>query len=138
MDCMATGALIVCGNFAELQDRKPEPFDYDNTSKWIEPYNCEWREVMGDAICSCSTVEVHYSPYYGWDHYHRPTCSLIRKLKAQPGIANLHEIYLPTMIQCDNSLPNDGKLHIWVEPKPSRTKKIKVRRIIPQLSLIQP
>ena len=136
MDCETNGSLTITGNFAELQQSKPEPFDYDRTAKWIEPFTMEWREVMGDAICSCTTVEVHYAPYYGFDFFHRDNCNLMRKLAAQPQIANLREIVLPAMTQWDDSVKNDGKLHIWVEPKRSRVKKVKVRRILPQLSLI--
>lgn len=136
MDCEDLGGITITGNFAELQDSKPEPFDYDRTSKWIEPYAAEWREIMGDAICSCTTVEVHYAPYYGCDHFHRPGCSLLRKLAAQPQISNLREVHLPSMVQWDDSIPNDGKLHIWVENKSKRAKVVKVRRVLPQLSLI--
>lgn len=137
MDCETNGSLTITGNFAKLQDKKPDPFNYDRTAKWIEPYEAEWREVMGDAICNCTTVEVHYAPYYGFDHFHRKTCNLMRKLDAQPGIANLREIHLPAMIQWSDSVPNDGKLHIWVQKKGNRAKAIKVRRILPQLSLLQ-
>lgn len=137
MDCETIGSLTIIGNFAPLLDHKPEKLDYDKTAKWIEPYSCEWREVMGDAICSCATVEVHYAPYYGFDHYHRPTCSLMRKLKAQPGINNLREVHLPAMVQWNDSIPNDGKLHIWVERKNSRPKKIKVKIMLKQLSLVE-
>lgn len=136
MDCETNGSLTITGNFAKLQAQKPEPFNYDRTAKWLEPYEAEWREVMGDAICNCTTVEVHYAPYYGWDHFHRPTCNLMRKLAAQPQIANLREVYLPSMVQWDDSIPNDGKLHIWVHKKASRAKTIKVKRVLPQLSLI--
>lgn len=136
MDCETNGSLTITGNFADLQDSKPEPFDYDHTAKWLEPYSMEWREVMGDAICSCTTVQVNYAPYYGFDYFHRDNCSLMRKLAAQPQISNLREVYLPAMHQWDDSVKNDGKLHIWVEPKRSRAKKVKVRRILPQLSLI--
>jgi len=137
MDCETNGSLTITGNFAELQQSKPEPFNYDRTAKWIEPFTMEWREVMGDAICSCTTVEVHYAPYYGFDFYHRDNCSLMRKLAAQPQIANLREIVLPAMTQWDDSVPNDGKLHIWVHRKVTRPKKVKVKRILPQLSLLQ-
>lgn len=136
MDCATSGSVTIVGNFAELQDHKPENLDYDKTAKWVEPYNCEWREVMGDAICSCATVEVHYAPYYGFDHYHRPTCSLMRKLKAYPGIHNLREVHLPAMVQWNDSIPNDGKLHIWVERKNTRAKKIKVKLVLKQLSFV--
>lgn len=127
MDCEDYGDITITGNFAELQQSKPEPFDYDHTAKWIEPYNCEWREVLGDAVCNCITVEVHYTPYYGWDYYHRPQCNLMRKLAAQPQIANLREVRLPAMIQYNDSVPNTGKLSIWVEDKTKRSKKIKVK-----------
>ena len=136
MDCEDLGGIVISGNFAELQDKKPEPFNYDRTAKWVEPYSMEWREVMGDAICSCTTVEVHYAPYYGFDYYHRDNCSLMRKLAAQPGIYNLREVVLPAMTQWDDSVPNDGKLHIWVDHKSKRPKKVNVQRLLPQLSLI--
>lgn len=136
MDCESFGNVTIVGNFAKLQDSKPEPFDYDRTAKWIEPYTAEWREVMGDAICNCATVEVHYAPYYGWDFFHRPTCNLMRKLAAQPGIANLREIRLPAMVQWDDSVQNDGKLHIWVDKKISHAKTVEVKRTLPQLSFI--
>lgn len=141
MDCEDYGGITITGNFAELQQSKPEPFDYDHTAKWIEPYNCEWREVLGDAVCNCTTVEVHYAPYYGFDHYHRPTCNLMRKLAAQPGIVNLREISLPAMIQYNDSVPNTGKMSVWVENKSKRSKKVEVHHKTPilntrQLSLV--
>lgn len=141
MDCESFGGLTITGNFAELQQSKPEPFDYDHTAKWIEPYSCEWREVLGDAVCNCTTVEVHYAPYYGFDHYHRPTCNLMRKLEAQPQIANLREISLPAMIQYTDSVPNTGKLSIWINDKSKRSKKVEVHHKTPivntrQLSLV--
>lgn len=126
MDIEDYGGLVICGNFSEVLPEKPKDFNYEKTAKWLEPYNMNWREVMGDAICSCATVEVHYAPYYGWDYYHRPTCSLMRKLRSQPGIANLREVHLPTMVHWSNSIPNDGKLHIWVENK-SRNRTINVK-----------
>jgi len=136
MDCEIFEGGAICGNFSELQQSKPEPFDYDKTAKWIEPYAMEWREVLGDAICSCATVQVNYAPYYGWDYFHRPTCSLMRKLAAQPQINNLRETHLPSMNQYNDSVPNDGKLHIWVENKSKRSYKIKVKHYQPQLSLV--
>ena len=126
MDIKDYGGVVVCGNFAEVLPEKPENLDYESSAKWIEPYEMEWREVMGDAICSCTTVEVHYAPYYGFDYYHRDTCSLMRKLKAQPQIENLREVYLPAMNQWSDSLKNDGKIHIWVENK-SRKTTVKVK-----------
>jgi hypothetical protein len=127
MDCEDYGGITITGNFAELQQTKPEPFNYDKTAKWIEPYACEWREVLGDAVCSCTTVEVHYAPYYGFDHYHRDTCNLMRKLRAEPQIQNLREVSLPAMIQYSDSVPNTGKISIWVENKTKRSKKVSVR-----------
>lgn len=134
MDCADYGGIAVCGNFAELQQSKPEPFDYDHTAKWIEPYKNEWREVLGDAVCNCTTVEVHYAPYYGSDFFHRPTCNLMRKLAAEPGIANLREIHLPAMIQWSDSVPDTGKLTIWVDNKTKRAKRVKVRHTAPTIN----
>lgn len=138
MDIKDYGGVVVCGNFAEVLPDKPESLDYESSAKWVEPYELEWREVMGDAICSCTTVEVHYAPYYGFDYYHSETCSLMRKLKSQPQIENLREVYLPRMHQWSDSVENDGKIHIWVENK-SRRKTVEVKRkspVMPQSNLI--
>ena len=127
MDCEIFGdGSSICGNFAELQDKKPEPLNPDQTAKWIEPYNMEWREVLGDAICNCTTVEVHYAPYYGFDFYHRKYCNLLRKLKKNPGIENLFEVHLPGMNQYRNAVKATKSRQIWVH-KPSRSCKVKVR-----------
>lgn len=129
MDCeVFESGSAICGNFATLQDSKPEPFDYDKTAKWLEPYKMEWREVLGDAVCNCATVEMHYAPYYGYDYYHRPTCNLMRKLEKSPGIHNLYEIYLPAMNQYNNSVKATKERQIWVY-KPSRSYRVKVRTI---------
>jgi hypothetical protein len=114
MDCEVWENGAMCGNFAKLQDKKPEPFNYDKTAKWIEPYNLEWREVLGDAVCNCTTVEVHYAPYFGYDFYHRPNCNLMRKLEASPGILNLYEIYLPAMNQYNNAVKTTKSRSVWV------------------------
>lgn len=137
MDCETIGSLTITGNFAELQQSKPEPFNYDRTAKWIEPYEAEWREVLGDAVCNCTTIEVHYAPYYGFDHYHRPNCNLMRKLEAQPGIYNLREIVLPAMTQWYDSVPNTGKLTIWVDDKTKRSKRVKVHHTAPTINTRQ-
>lgn len=126
MDCEVWEGGAMCGNFAKLNDTKPEPFDYDRTAKWIEPYDMEWREVLGDAVCNCTTVEVHYAPYYGYDYYHRPTCNLMRKLDKSLGIHNFYEIYLPAMNQYNNAVKATQQRSIWVY-KPSRSYKVKVR-----------
>jgi len=136
MGIIQMGDVIVHGNFAEVLPEKPKEFDYNSDAKWIEPYSMEWREVLGDAVCNCTTVEVHFAPYYGFSFFHRDTCNLMRKIEAQPGIANLYEVYLPSMTQYHNAVENTGKLSIWVHKKPSRAKKIKVKRILKQLSLV--
>ena len=118
--------IIIHGNFEEVSSEFPKDFHYDRDAKWIEPYTMEWREVMGNAICSCAKVEVHFQPYYGFDYHHQTTCSLMRKLKAEPQIENLREVYLPKMTQWDDSIKNDGQRHIWVENKSKRSNKIKV------------
>ena len=137
MDCASTEYITVCGNFAELQQSKPEPFDYDKTARWIEPYSMDWREVLGDAICNCATVEVNYAPYYGWDYFHRPNCNLMRKLASQPQIANLQEVYLPAMNHFDDSVPNTGKRTIWVDNKTKRSRAVKVRHILSGIHKLQ-
>lgn len=137
MDCEDYGGIAICGNFAELLDEKPEPLDYNQTAKWIQPYDLEWREVLGNATCNCKTMIVHYAPYYGFDYFHRDTCNLMRKLRAEPGIANLREIYLPAITHYTDSVPTTKQLPIWVrglrETKPT---KIKVKSYPAQLSLI--
>lgn len=137
MDCEDLGGIVITGNFAELQDSKPEPFNYDRTAKWIEPYSLEWREVLGNAVCNCTTMIVHYAPYYGYDYFHRDTCNLMRKLKAEPGIANLREIYLPAITHYTDSVPNSDKLPIWVKGlRPSRPAKVKIR-VVPMVEARQ-
>lgn len=126
MDCEDLGGIVISGNFAKLQDKKPEPFNYDRTAKWIEPYSFDWREVLGNATCNCTTVEVHYAPYYGFDYYHRDTCNLMRKLKAEPQIYNLREIYLPAITNYTDSVPNTDALPIWVKSF-SRASKVNIR-----------
>lgn len=135
MDCEDLGGITISGNFAPLEDRKPEPFNYDRTAKWLEPYSFEWREVLGDAICNCTMVQVHYAPYYGHDFYHTENCNLMRKLAAQPQIHNLREVYLPAITHYTDSVPNTGHLPIWVNAK-SRAYKVKVKRYLPQLTLV--
>lgn len=126
MGIIDMGGIIVHGNFEEVQTEKPKDFHYDKDAKWIEPYEMEWRETMGNAICSCTIVEVHFQPYYGHDFYHQATCSLMRKLKAEPQIENLREVYLPQMNKWDDSVKNDGKRHVWVENKSKRSSKVRV------------
>lgn len=129
MGVIIMGDIAVHGNFEEVQLEKPEDFDYKSDAKWLEPYSMEWRETMGNAICSCTKVEVHFQPYYGFDYYHQKTCSLMRKLDAEPQITNLREVYLPQMNQWDDSVKNDGKSHIWVNNKSKRPKKIAINVI---------
>lgn len=135
MGVIAMGNVLVHGNFAELLPEKPKDFDYENDAKWLEPYDLEWREVLGDAVCNCTKVEVHFAPYYGFSYFHMDTCNLMRKIAVQPGIANFYEVYLPSMTQYHNAVKNTGKLSIWVHKKPTRAKKIKVKRILKQLPL---
>lgn len=138
MDCEVFGSgSAICGNFAKLEDKKPEPFNYDRTAKWIEPYSFEWREVLGNATCNCTTVEVHYAPYYGFDYYHRDTCNLMRKLEAEPQIHNLREIYLPAINHYNNSVPNTGRLTIWINGlRKTKGSKVKVKTHPPQMALV--
>lgn len=127
MDCEILEGGAICGNFAELEQAKPEPFDYDKTSKWVEPYSFEWRETLGKTICNCKTVEVHYAPYYGYDFFHRDTCNLMRKLNDNPGIANFYECYLPSITQYNTAVPNTERIPLYIKNL-SRSSKVRVRR----------
>ena len=126
MDCEVWEGGAICGNFAELSDSKPEPFDYDKTSKWHEPYSFEWRETLGKTICNCKTVRVHYAPYYGYDYFHSDSCNLIRKLEAEPQIQNLYETYLPAINRYNDSVPNTNRIPLYIKTS-SRVSRIKVR-----------
>lgn len=123
MDLETYGNIIICGNFAKLQDKKPEPFNYDESSKWIEKYSFDWRETLGDAICNCAIIEVNYAPYYGFDYFHNDSCNLMRKLEKYPGISNFYEIYLPSINNYSTSVKSKKSRQIWVY-KQSRTSKI--------------
>lgn len=126
MDCDVWDGGAVCGNFAELQERKPEPFDYDRTAKWLEPYPFEWRETLGKTVCNCKTVRVNYAPYYGFDYYHLDTCNLMRKLEAEPGIRNLYEIYLPAITRYNDAVPNTDRIPLYIKSR-SSTHRVRVR-----------
>lgn len=128
MDCeIGSNGGAICGNFAKLQDSKPEPFDYDKTAKWLEPYSFDWRETLGSTICNCKTVEVHYAPYYGWDYYHLDTCNLMRKLRAEPGLNNLHEHYLPAITHYTDAVPNQDNIPLYIQGI-GRASKIKINQ----------
>lgn len=132
MDCETNGRISICGNFAELQDSKPEPFDYDHTAKWLEPYSFDWREVLGKTICNCKMVEVHYAPYFGFDYFHNQNCNLMRKLRAEPGIQNLRELNLPAITHYTDSVPNQENIPLYIAGI-NRASRIKIHR-----SLISP
>lgn len=126
MDCETFGnGSAICGNFASLQNTKPEPFDYDHTAKWIEPYSFEWRETLGKTICNCKNVEVNYAPYYGFDYFHMNGCNLIRKLAAEPQILNLGETYLPAITHYTDAVPNRENVPLYIQGI-SRAKLIQV------------
>lgn len=126
MDCEIWEGGAICGNFAELQDTKPEPFDYDKTARWVEPYSFEWRETLGKTICNCKTVRVSYAPYYGHDYFHNDNCNLMRKLEAEPQIQNLYETYLPAINHYNDAVPDSDHIPIYIKSS-SRTSHVKVR-----------
>lgn len=139
MDCEIFGSgSAICGNFASLQSTKPEPFDYDKTAKWVEPYLFEWRETLGKTVCNCRVVEVHYAPYFGYDYYHSKYCNLLRKLDAEPGILNLYELYLPSITHYEDAVANRERIPLYIKSK-SRASRVKVRHAsakLRQLALV--
>jgi hypothetical protein len=138
MDCEEFGnGNFICGNFAERQESKPENFDFMTTGKWYEDYPFGWRETLGGVICNCKRIKVNYAPYYGFDHFHLDTCNLMRKLAAEPGLANLMEIYLPSITRYTDSVPNSDHIPLYIKGlSSSRARKIKVKTYPPQLSLV--
>lgn len=128
MSIITMGDAIICGNFSEIQQKKPEPFDYDSESKWIEDYPLEWRETLGRTVCNCKKLEVHYAPYYGWDYYHMDSCNLVRKLYDNPGIRNLYESYLPRVTRYTDAVPADTPAPLYISGRTS-TKHIKVKQV---------
>lgn len=136
MDCESYGDITVVGNFAQLLDSKPEPFDYNSTAKWLEDYPLEWREVWGGTICSCQKLEVHYAPYYGWDYYHLDGCNLIRKLADNPGMRNLFDIRLPSVTHYADAVPVDAHVPLYIKHRSTKPKKINITIKLPQLSLL--
>lgn len=127
MDCeMFESGSAICGNFASVDESKPEPFDYDRTAKWREPYSFEWRETLGKAICNCRMVEVHYAPYYGFDYFHTEGCNLLRKLNAEPGIYNLRETYLPGITRYTDAVPNREHIPLYIRGV-SRKSRVTVK-----------
>lgn len=137
MDCEDLGGITISGNFAERTETKPKDFDYNRTGKWYEPYSFEWRETLGGTICNCSRIKVNYAPYFGYDYYHLDSCNLMRKLDAEPGIHNLVQTYLPAITRYTDSVPNRDRIPLYIKGrKRSRSYAIRVRRVLPQLSLI--
>lgn len=136
MDCEDLGGIVISGNFAERTETKPDDFDYMHTGKWYEPYPFEWREKLGSTICSCSRVKVNYAPYYGFDYFHLDTCNLMRKLEAEPGIANLYECYLPAITRYTDAVESPDHIPLYIKGRRSKGYAIKVKRKLPQLSLI--
>lgn len=126
MDCEQYGQITVCGNFAEVQDSKPEPFDYDHTCKWYDDYPFDWRETLGKTVCNCKKVLVHYAPYYGYDYFHQDTCNLMRKLDAEPQILNLGETSLPAITHYTDAVPNSNHIPLYIRTV-GRKSHIKVK-----------
>lgn len=135
MDCETVGSLTITGNFAPLLNEKPDPFDYEKTCKWLEPYPFEVRERIGRVVCSCSHLECHYAPYYGWDYYHLDTCNLMKQLRARPQLRNFWQYsYLPAVYP-SGGVPVDEPVPLFIEVKSSRTQRVAVRVKPPQRTL---
>lgn len=89
MSCLIGENIIICGNFSELTRQKPE--NHDKAYKCIIPYPFKWRVKIGKIKCNCKEVEEHFQPWYGFDWYHMDNCSIIKHIKAHPGIQNLSQ-----------------------------------------------
>ena len=127
MDCEIWEGGAICGNFAELQDKKPDPFDYDRTAKWLEPYPFDKREVIGGTVCNCKTVKVHYAPYYGFDYFHLDSCFLMQKYRNTTNPDYFWSMqYLPSIQFGDNAVPVDTPPRAYIKGR-SSTSHIKVR-----------
>lgn len=126
MGCIVSGEVIATGNFAELQPEPPRDFDYMTDAKWLEDYPFDKRECIGGTICSCKKVRVHFSPYYGWDHYHLETCNLMRKLNDQPRLAILWAFdHLPAIAFSKKAVPADSRIPQYIKIQ-SKSYRIKV------------
>lgn len=90
MGCIVGNGVAICDNFAEVQDKKPENFDYMSDANWLETYPKDWERIkIGKTTCDCKQVETHYAPYYGFTWYHSKECALIKRVEAQPQLMNL-------------------------------------------------
>lgn len=117
------------GNFADLLPEKPKDFDYLQDAKWIEDYPFGKRECIGGTVCSCRRIEVHYAPYYGWDHYHVETCNLMRKLRDKPQLGALWPYdHLPAIQFTKKSVPASFRVPLYIKSI-SRRQNIKVKVI---------
>lgn len=121
------GDVIVHGNFAEVQNSKPKDFDYLHDAKWMEDYPFTIREKIGSVVCSCKRIEVHYAPYYGWNHFHLKSCNLLRVLHDRPQLANFWAYdHLPSIAFSDKAVPKNTRISLYVSTR-SRKQHIKVR-----------
>lgn len=127
MDCEIWDGGAMCGNFAEVQDTKPEPFDYERTAKWYEPYPFDKREVIGGTVCNCKTVKVHYAPYYGHDYFHSESCFLMQKYRNTPNADYFYSMEsLPSISFGENAVPADTPPRAYIQGR-SSTSRVKVR-----------
>lgn len=135
MDVIESGNIIICGNFAELLPSKPKNFDYMSNAKWLEPYPFERREVIGGTICSCDKVEWWHNVYWEPDVFHLKTCNLMKKLRDNPGLANLWAYeHLPQVAFSSLAVPADTKVKMYISYR-SRTYRVRVRRTPPNRTL---
>lgn len=140
MDCAEFGDIVVCGNFADREAKRPEDW-IDRPSKWWEPYPFDIREKIGRVTCSCKQVKVNFSPYYGADYYHDDKCNLMRQLEKRPQLTNLFVYeHLPAIVFYEGmTVPASDPVPLFVEYR-RRCQSLSVRRVLQadtrQLSLL--
>jgi len=94
MSCISGNGMTICGNFAEVQESKPQNFDYDSDAKWYEPYPKDWERIkIGKTTCDCKKIETHFAPWYGYTWFHTEECALLKKVKERPQLMNLPAFY---------------------------------------------
>lgn len=135
MDCETFGDVTVLGNFAPLLTEKPEPFDYEKTCKWLEPYPFDVRERIGRVVCSCTHLEAHYAPYYGWDYYHLKSCNLMKQLRARPQLLNLWQYQTLPAVYPAGGVPAGDPVPLFIDCHASRARRVPVQVKPPQQAL---
>lgn len=90
MSALDTGGVLIHGNFSDLLPEPPTGQDrFDSEYRALVDYRFDWRDKVGQTVCTCVQVEEWYQPYYGWTWYHTDGCALMKRIKERPGLMNL-------------------------------------------------